>query len=296
MYRNKGGEPVDYVEKVEKAIDYIEENLMNPLTVQDISKQIFSSKWHFQRIFRSMTGVSLYSYIRRRRLSEAAKELLVTRNRVIDVAFKYQYKTPETFLREFKKEYGVVPSHYRKQEEHLLFGRMDMGHDQFRPVYEAKGITWREVVRKETRFIGKRYQTTMQNDRGYSDVPEYWANAAQKGIFESIPHPLNENVTNGIYAGWDIEDNFDILIGTFTKAQASSPPGYVSHLLPAGRYIQFTVHGNEAERIVLGWKYIYGSWFAETGYEHGDANDFDQFDERFQDPDDPVSEIYIPVK
>ncbi|TGG92875.1 hypothetical protein E4656_12170 [Natronospirillum operosum] len=60
--------------------------------------------------------------------------------------------------------------------------------------------------------------------------------------------------------------------------------------------MQFTLPGNTTERIVAGWKYIYGRWFAETGYEHGDSDDFDHFDERFHGPGGPVSEIYISIK
>jgi AraC family transcriptional regulator len=287
---------VDYLKKIEEAIEYIEDNLTGPLTVRDVSDHVFQSRWHFQRIFRSMTGCSLYSYIRKRRLSEAAGELLTTGKKVIDVALRYQYETPETFLREFKKEYGMTPSTYRTVDEHSPFERINLRHERFRPVYEAKGITWRPVVRKETHFIGQKYRTTMQNDRSYTDIPAFWADATRREIFGRIPNPLRAGAANGIYTGWDLEDNFDFLVGAFTETGIPAPEGYVRHVLPEGTYMQFTIRGNQAERILLGWKYIYGTWFAETGYEHGDADDFDHFDERFYHAEDPRSEIYVSIR
>ncbi|TGG92876.1 AraC family transcriptional regulator [Natronospirillum operosum] len=207
---------MDYIEKIERAIQYMEQNLTQPITVQDVSEQIFSSKWHFQRIFRSMTGSSLYSYIRRRRLSEAARELLTTRHKVIDVAFKYQYETPESFLREFKREFGAVPSDYRRLNQHLHFDRINMATDSRRPYYEAHGITWQKVVRKEMHFVGRRYRTTMQQERSYTDIPAFWAEATRSNRFDLIPSPLQYGTANGIYTGWDLEENFDFLVGAFT--------------------------------------------------------------------------------
>ncbi|MCP4131984.1 MAG: AraC family transcriptional regulator [bacterium] len=287
---------MDYYNKIETAIDYIEENLTEKLTVEDVSGQVFSSKWHFQRIFRTMTGSSIYSYIRKRRLSEAAKELCLTGKQIIDVAFDYNYETPETFLREFKKEYGIVPSQYRKTNEHLLFERINIRNDAYNKVYESKGITWKAVVRKKGTFIGKKYRTTMQDDKSYIDIPAICADSIEKNIFSQIPDPLNTNAMNGVYTGWDPEENFDFLVGTFTHEGASPPKGYVKHSIAHGKYMQFTVYGNAAEKILLGWKYIYGTWFADYGYEHGDSDDFDLFDERFFDSDNPSSEIYISIK
>ena len=58
----------------------------------------------------------------------------------------------------------------------------------------------------------------------------------------------------------------------------------------------FTVFGSESEKVLLGWRYIYGSWFADHGYEHGDSDDFDHFDSRFYDSSVPCSDIYISIK
>lgn len=287
---------MDYYSTIEEAIDYIENNLTNKISVQNVSEHIFSSKWHFQRIFRTMTGVSVYSYIRRRRLSEAARELILSGDKIIDIAFNYNYETPETFLREFKKEYGAVPSEFRKTKEHLLFEKIDINSDKYRKVYSDAGISWKPVVRKESSFIGKKYRTTMQNNKSYSEIPAIWENSYKDNIFKEIPGRLNENVTNGIYTNWDVEENFDFLVGTTTSIHASPPRGFVRHTIPKGNYMLFTIYGNTSEKIMNGWKYIFGTWFADSGYEHGDADNFDLFDERFFDSDNPCSDIYISIK
>lgn len=287
---------MDYYRTIENAIDFIEKNLTEKISVEDISKHFFRSKWHFQRIFRTMTGVSVYSYIRRRRLSEAARDLILSGDKIIDIAFHYNYETPETFLREFKKEYGMVPSALRKTDEHFLFEKIDINNEKYKKIYSDKGITWKPVVRKESFFIGKKYRTTMQNDKSYDEIPSIWEKSYKDSIFAKIPGRLNENVTNGIYTGWDIEENFDFLVGALTNVKSVPPKNYVRHTLAKGNYMHFTVYGNEAEKILNGWKYIFGTWFADTGYEHGDADNFDLFDERFYDPVNPCSDIFISIK
>jgi AraC family transcriptional regulator len=105
---------VEYYPIMEQVIEFIEGHLADPISVEDVAKHAFQSRWHFQRIFRLVTGHSVYSYIKRRRLSEAGNDLMLTRDRIIDISFKFQYETPESFLRAFRKEFSVNPSEYRR--------------------------------------------------------------------------------------------------------------------------------------------------------------------------------------
>ena len=100
---------IGWVEGIQNAIDYIEENLTEELKIQDIAGKAYVSAFHFQRIFNILCGFTVGEYIRsRRRL--ATQELSKSDARVVDVAIKYGYDSPDSFTRAFTKFHGISPS------------------------------------------------------------------------------------------------------------------------------------------------------------------------------------------
>ena len=81
---------------------------------EKIAKSAYSSSFHFQRMFGIMCGFTLGEYIRKRKLTLAGQDLLTKKMKVIDVAFKYGYETPESFSRAFYKFHGITPSKVKK--------------------------------------------------------------------------------------------------------------------------------------------------------------------------------------
>ncbi|WP_244658341.1 helix-turn-helix transcriptional regulator [Priestia megaterium] len=113
MYKN-------YVELVQKAIDYIEKNLTEPLEVVEISKYMGYSSFHFHRIFQSITGMSIVNYIKVRRMAHAASDLVNTNQRILDIAFHYNFSSQEAFTRSFQKLYQMTPAKYRKYAKKVI--------------------------------------------------------------------------------------------------------------------------------------------------------------------------------
>lgn len=97
-----------------KTIDYIEDNLTEKIELDDIANNAYISKFHYHRIFHSVVGITIMEYMRKRRLSEAAKELNETKIKIVDIALKYQFSSPEAFSRAFKKMFGISPEAYRR--------------------------------------------------------------------------------------------------------------------------------------------------------------------------------------
>lgn len=83
---------MDMLRLLRQAIDYIEDNLHTTIEIDDIAKAAVTSKYHFQRMFHALTGLTVTEYVRNRRLTLAAEELAGTNSKVIDVAFKYSYE------------------------------------------------------------------------------------------------------------------------------------------------------------------------------------------------------------
>lgn len=103
------------------SLDLIEEKIMEKLTVETIADSIHFSKYHYQRMFRSLVGDSVMSYVTKRKLSLAGRELLETNASVIDIALKYGYDSHEGFTRSFKAYMGVSPADYRKYGLSAIF-------------------------------------------------------------------------------------------------------------------------------------------------------------------------------
>ncbi len=106
---------MDWINSIQKAIDYIEEHLTDNLEYEDIANECFSSSFHFQRVFSILCGCTIGEYIRNRRLTMAGKELLVGTPKIIDISLKYGYESPDSFSRAFTKFYGITPSLARKK-------------------------------------------------------------------------------------------------------------------------------------------------------------------------------------
>lgn len=113
-----------YLDGIQIAIDYIEDNLKNRILLKDISKIVGYSMYHFHRIFQSCVKESVTEYIRRRRLTKAAYDILYTNARIIDIALEYQFETHESFTRAFTKMFHITPGLYRKNTNNeFLLGK-----------------------------------------------------------------------------------------------------------------------------------------------------------------------------
>lgn len=104
---------MDWIIGLQKAIDYIEDNLTETIDYETVAAQSFSSSYHFQRVFSILCGFTVGEYIRNRRLSFAGTELATSDAKVIDVALKYGYESPDSFAKAFRKFHGILPSQAR---------------------------------------------------------------------------------------------------------------------------------------------------------------------------------------
>lgn len=105
---------MDHSLNVRNSLEYIENNLSENISLDDIAKKACLSKYHYHRLFHKTVGESVKSYINRKRMENAAKELIETDQSIIDIALKYQYASQEAFSRAFKKTFSLTPGKYRR--------------------------------------------------------------------------------------------------------------------------------------------------------------------------------------
>ena len=110
---------MDWISGMQNAINYIEAHLTDAIDYEEVAAQSFSSSYHFQRVFSILCGFTIGEYIRSRRLSLAGAELTASDVKVIDVALKYGYDSPDSFAKAFQKFHGILPSQARNNGSRL---------------------------------------------------------------------------------------------------------------------------------------------------------------------------------
>lgn len=105
-----------WIKEMQNAIGFIEDRLLEELSVDEIAKYANSSSANFQKIFSIVTGMTVGDYIRYRRLSLAGEELLQSDMKILDIALKYGYETAESFAKAFTRFHDMVPSVARRQK------------------------------------------------------------------------------------------------------------------------------------------------------------------------------------
>lgn len=159
---------MDIANGIRRAIEYIEANLDGELTVEDIASKAYISAFYFQRMFSAMCGYTVGEYVRARRLSLAARELKSDGAKVIDVAMKYGYSSPDGFARAFAKFHGVMPSAVDPGAELRYLEPLD-------PTRLLKGESDMEfkIMHKEA-FTVVGLKRRFSTETSYQEIPKWW--------------------------------------------------------------------------------------------------------------------------
>ncbi|HCC34993.1 MAG TPA: AraC family transcriptional regulator [Ruminococcaceae bacterium] len=291
---------MDYRKALEQAVMYIENHLGESLKVEDVAKAAGYSYYHLNRQFMAIIGEGLGSYIKKRRLAEAAKRLLYSNEKVIDIALDSGFESPEAFSRAFKAVYRVSPQVYRRNRLDILLGakeRLDTGLLD----HLARNVTVHPKIVElpEIKVAGVRGETTLRDNK----LRELWERA--NNLFPQIPNLAHGGrgfgiceacQSNTLYTMND-EVVFSEVAGVEVSSFGGLPETFVCKIIPGGRYAVFT-HRGSLSKLPQTFDYIWGTWFLTTKEEMDDREDFEMYDTRFLGYDHPDSEIdlYIPVK
>lgn len=279
-----------------KGIEFIETNLFEAFTLDEVASAAALSTYHFARTFRALMGETVMDYARRRRLTIAAARLADEDVRLIDLAFATGFESQEAFARAFKKQFHMTPGAWKKSGRRLMseaFAAPDLSH----LVHRKENITMEPkfVETEEIRVIG---MMANFNDATKKGIPDLWSVfAARMGEIKA----RIEGTTYGVCfpAALD-EENFDYMAAVPVGSFEVVPDGMVARTVPAHRFAVFThktgddtLH-NDLQKSV---HYIWGTWLPNSGLEHARVPDFELYDERM----DPMAgkgefDLYIPVK
>lgn len=282
---------MNWVSSLTNAIDYMEDHLKEDLKMTDIAKAACISTAYFQRVFMVLTGMSVFEYIRKRRLTQAGLDLCMSSDKVIDIALSYGYESAESFTRAFKKLHGVTPSEARKGSSLQAFPRL-----QIQIILKGVESMKYRIEKKEAfGFYGLERTFTTIDGANLREIPQFWESVMADGSYnkmiEKAPIPSCLGVCMPM--NLDQETEFNYLIGAFTDKEID---GYPYHQVPAVEWAVFEARGPLPHALQDVWKRIFSEWFPATGYTHLDLPEFEVYYEGDIHSEDYLTEVWIPIK
>ena len=174
---------MDWLTGLQNAINYIEEHLTEEIDYDEVAKEAACSSFYFQRIFGILCGMTLGDYIRNRRLTLAGNELVTADCKVIDVALKYGYESPESFTRAFRGFHGVTPSEAKKYGSVLKsFSRLSV-----KITLSGGNIMDYKIIEKEAfNIIEKVEAHTVENAENAKSIPDFWTRSHNDGTVKKL--------------------------------------------------------------------------------------------------------------
>ncbi len=253
---------MDWLKRFNSAIDYIENNLDNEIDYSQIAKAAYCSEFHFSRMFSSLAGVSLSEYIRRRRLTKAAFDIQTSNEKIIDIALKYGYDSPDAFTRAFKKLHGVSPSSVKESGVSLkAFPRISF---QINIKGDVEMDYRIENIDFDIRFVGK--NVSIKTSNAFRKIPELWREANKDGFRQKLidmswekPKCKLESLVGicGKEAAI-MDETFNYFMGV--RYDDEIPDGLEEIIIPSSIYAVFP-------NVVDAWKRLYSEWLPSSGYE-----------------------------
>lgn len=285
---------MDWIRGLQRAIDYMEANIEEELDMTKIAEQAYSSSFHFQRTFNLLTGITVGEYIRNRRLSLAGEELVASKARVIDVAYKYGYDTPESFTKAFSRFHGVTPSAARHTGVSLKsFNRLSIT-----IILKGGNVMEYQIIKKESfPVLAKAKSFPMAESN--MEISEFWTQSEKDGTIQVLCSNGKKD-TNTLLGLCEPEKKgektFRYGIGIYCERGIEPPKGYEVWEIPAHTWVVFKCIGAVPYAIIDMLKRVYAEFFPQSEYEPLGVIDFEAYPDGDNQDKNYSSEIWIPVK
>lgn len=266
---------MDWLDRMNLAMDYIETHLTENVDFDQVAKMACCSTYHFQRMFSFITNVPLSEYIRRRRLTMAAFELQNTDTKVIDLAFKSGYESPEAFSRAFSKLHGVTPMSARDKGVVLkAYPRMSF----LISIIGDSEMNYRIEDKEAFEVFGLELQTNVIDGQCFKDIPAFWEACENDGrdiaLAQAAGKKRSELLDAGITYAHKPDGSMKYMIACIKRMDVVSPEFTVLSI-PKQTWAVFSVDWKpepDNEKLHDTWKRIYSEWFPSASYEHSECD------------------------
>lgn len=259
---------MDTLTSMNKALEYIEENLTDELDYSQISKIAFCSEYHFKRMFSFLAGISLSEYIRRRRLTLAAIELKNKNLRIIDIAVKYGYISADSFSRAFQNLHGILPSEARKEDAQIkAYPKMTFQLS----IKGGNEMNYKIVEKQSFKIVGFKKRVSMVFKGINLEIADMTSLLTPeiikqlKSISNVEPLGIISASTNFSEERMEGKGELDHYIGVASNSDDTASFDVLN--VNSGTWAVFEAIGPFPETLQDVWGRIYSEWFPSSGYE-----------------------------
>ena len=283
---------MNWIANMNNALEYIENNIEKNIKSEEVAKIAYSSKFHFLRTFYMLTGMTLNEYIRQRKLSLAVKDVISSDSKIIDIAFKYGYETPEAFSKAFKRLHGISPTKARKKGKNLKA----IPPLSFQITVKGENrMNYRIVEKEGFKIVGLSKRITTKNNENLKVIPKFWQEVNESGKCKELSQDAGSMRVMGVILNHDKEqEEFDYMIAIEAKG-AQESDNYEEAYVPSCTWAVFESIGPMPDAIQRVWHKIFAEWFPATKYEHADAPELEVYLPGDPNDKDYKCEIWIPV-
>ena len=296
---------MDFLSRMTQAIDYIEAHIGDDFDLQALAGIVCCNAYQFGRIFSYVVGMPLTEYVRNRRLSLAALDLSRRGMKVIDVAMKYGYSSPESFARAFREMHGVSP---REASAGGVTLRMCPRISFHITVKGDTGMLYRLVERDAIQGVGvvRNFGKVRINEQAEHwteqrpDVWQFWEDFLDRGENRIIRDkyrlyraPLWQMGVNYV----DPDGNLTVCIGA--EDAGGDYPELTRFVVPASTWAVFSTKGtlNQADHPLNALTTrIFSDWMPSSGYEQSMDYQIEVYGPGNTQQDDYETAVWIPVR
>jgi AraC family transcriptional regulator len=287
---------MDLLKSMNEALNYIEENLTGDIDYREVARLARCSEYHFKRMFSFLAGVTLSEYIRRRRLTRAAFELNDSDARVIDVAVKYGYGSPDSFTRAFHSLHGLTPSEARNN------GKPLKAYPKMAFQLSVKGgseMNYRIIEKESFRIVGIMKRVPIIFKGANPEIDAMWQQLNEEMIYklESLsntePPGIIQASTNFSEGRMEEKGELDHYIGVATTGEC--PDDLAQLEVRATTWAVFQSVGPFPDTLQEVWGRIYSEWFPSSNFEITEGPEILWCEHKDVTSPTFKSEIWIPI-
>ncbi|MDQ0207682.1 AraC family transcriptional regulator [Alkalicoccobacillus murimartini] len=284
-----------WIESMQKAIHYIENHLTENLILTNVAQEAHVSVSHFQKTFYILTGITVGEYIRKRRLTQAGHELKRESSKIIDIALKYGYETPEAFSKAFKNQHGITPKEARNPLSVIKT------YNQLVIKVTLKGeepMNYHITERNSFTLVGikRRFSIT---ENGAPAITAFWDESNHNGTTDEILSIADPSSGSLFGACAPIsEDHNEEYLDYYIAVESNQtvPAHFDTLVVPSSKWAVFEAKGPASKVVHETTQRIYEEWFPTSGYTLSPIPELevyaagDPYDENY------VTEIWVPVQ
>lgn len=283
---------MEWMEAIGRAVDYIENHITEELSVAQIAQQVSVSPFYFQKGFSLLCGFTIAEYMRKRRLALAGGELVSTDAKVIDLALKYGYDSPDSFTKAFTRFHGLTPGMARRDGATLkAFAPL-----KIKLSLEGGDPMDYRIMQKDS-FTVVGISKTFSYEAAQREVPTFWQDYFSTGRskYACGLYGINHDETMS-------GDTFEYMIADDYRPEAELPEGFTTKVIPAFTWAVFPCRGGLPHSLQTLNGKIFSEWLpACRDYEIAAGYCVELYDDPGKYPngtadDAYYSELWIPVR